>query len=385
MPALLVFLLAGCAVAPPSPSVSVVTEPVAAPLKLCPVVDSPPKELAGVAGYVQFLAVATSSSGTPLVGLKASDFSVYSQTHAFPIRYFRSSADEPVSIAIIVDESGSMESKFGAVPDKRRPPTAPTVVDRTKIETVRDSLRKALEGLNSCDEIAVLTFGGQIPDSAEETHARNIAASHGGYSGDAGVETKIRLVQPLTTDHALALSRVADLQPYGQTPLYDAIEEGLKVLAGAHYSNRELIVITDGMDNYSASSRETVRTDIARSGIAIYAVGIGDPNATEDDLQIAVGPFIMGDRGNKVDAKSLESIAAASGGHAFIVSPIAKNNSNELSEALATIVSLQQSSYSIGAVAPPGVDTSSIKFAVSTNPDASVHASIVSSAPIPRP
>jgi hypothetical protein len=87
----------------------------------------------------------------------------------------------------------------------------------------------------------------------------------------------------------------------------------------------------------------------------------------------------------KVDADALKSVTTESGGRAFIVSPIASDSGNELTNATTAIVSLRPTSYSIGLVLQPGVDASSIKFAVNTKPDALVRASAVSTAPIPGP
>ena len=68
--------------------------------------------------------------------------------------------------------------------------------------------------------------------------------------------TPIRLLQPFTTDHQLALMRLADRTAYGLAPLYDAMQQGLNVLESAHYQNRALIVITDGADDTSEVKKE---------------------------------------------------------------------------------------------------------------------------------
>jgi hypothetical protein len=377
--AILVFLLAGCASAPPSPSNDATSEPISAPLKLCPPVDSLPKDLVNLAGYTQFRAIVSSATRDPLTDLKQTDFTAYSDTQTFSIRYFQQNkADVPVSIAIIVDESGSMATKLGATAEKAKPsfiePNSQEVAGKTRIEGVQDSLGKAFTRLNACDEIAILTFGGQTQQ--ERINAANSRHPEG-YRG----ETKVRIIQPLTTDHALALSRLNGVTPEGQTPLYDAIHEGLNVLKGAHYPNRALIVITDGMDTTSFVTKQTLHSEIARSRVPIYATGIGDPNAKEGDVSISIGPFVVGHPDDaKVDAESLKSIATESGGRAFIVSPIAIDSGNKLINATATIVSMKPASYSIGLVLQPGVDVSSIRFAVNTKPDALVHASIVGTA-----
>ncbi len=124
---------------------------------------------------------------------------------------------------VVVDESGSMESKL-VVRD-----------DPSALQRLRQDLGEATKKLNRCDEIAALAVAGHPSNESENPSKDN----------------QVRLIQPTTTDHALALRRITDQVPYGQTALYDGITQGLQLIESAHYPNRAMIVVTDGLDNTS--------------------------------------------------------------------------------------------------------------------------------------
>jgi len=285
-----------------------------APFKLCPPSNEPPKDIEKKPGYTQFT-VSVRESGAPVGGLQQADFLVYSTSQRFPIEYFHESADAPTSIVIAIDTSGSMEPKLA---------------------TVQKTLGEFLQNLNSCDELAIISFGARL----ENTDVVELSPT-------------INLIQPFTTDHALASTRLEVLKPYGQTPLYDSIHEGLRVLAGAHYLNRALIVITDGMDNTSAISKDDVVAEVLKSGWPVYAVGIGDPNVPSEP-QIAIGPFVVGNGIDRVDAVVLGEFASASSGRAFIVPPMNKDGGQAFVGAVNTISGLLGNQYIIGVVIPSG-------------------------------
>jgi hypothetical protein len=128
--------------------------------------------------------------------------------------------------------------------------------------------------LNECDEIAILVFGGnQFPD--ERTMGQT--PTPGLYRDSHG--TPITLLQPFTTDHRLALMRLADRTAYESAPLYDAMQQGVNLMASAHYQNRALIVITDGVDFTSSVRSEDLIASISQSGAPVYAIELGEPYA----------------------------------------------------------------------------------------------------------
>jgi VWFA-related protein len=334
---------------------------IAAPLKLCtPAV--PPADFLAKPGFVQFAVSVTDASGTPVTGLTRSDFQARAGGQTVPIQYFHEEPDgAPTSIVIVMDLSGLMRDDL--VPNVRR------------VEAVQKLLPAAMEPLNSCDEIAILVFGGN--ESADE-HAIGQTPNSGAYQDQH--ETPIRLLQPFTTDHRLALMRLADRTTASLSPLYDAIQQGVKMLESAHYQNRALIVITDGVDDTSGISEADLIASIKQSGVPIYAIELGVPFSRA----YAPLPFVItippipspSKTGNTasgspasgkaalpkppcpnfkcVDTGTLEKVTAPNGGQLLIAPHANYDASVTLNDELNSIVLALNHGYAIGVVAPTG-------------------------------
>ncbi|MGB8683794.1 MAG: hypothetical protein WCD12_12990 [Candidatus Binatus sp.] len=229
------------------------TAQIAAPLKLCPSATAPPNDLLANPGFIQFAVSVTDSTGKPVTGLKQSDFAAHAGGQILPIQYFDEEPDgAPTSIVIVTDLSQFMASQL--------------IPNVNKLEGVQKTLPDAVGKLNECDEIAILVFGGNgFPDE----RAVGQMATPGLYQDLQ--ETPITLLQPFTTDHRLALMRLADRTAYGLAPLYDAMQQGLNVMASAHYQNHALIVITDGADYTSEVKNEDLIAGISRPQMRVRA------------------------------------------------------------------------------------------------------------------
>ena len=314
--------IAGCASSSPSPTVAA-PEHISAPLNLCAATNAPPKDVAAQAGYVQYSVTVTDAAGKPVSDLKQSDFVAYAGTQWLPIKYFRESkGDTPQSIVIVIDESGSMVNKL-------------VVQDPGMAQNVRQQIADASGKLNKCDEVAAIAVAGHPVGDPDDRSAG------------------IRVIQPLTTDHALAVSRIPQQIPYGQTPLYDGINRGLELIESAHYPNRAMIVVTDGIDNTSNKESGEVLDRAQKDSVPIYAIGIGDPRAAAGGVAISMGPFVMGgDPDNQVDVKNVKALSAPSGGQYFVVSELAKDNGSSFVEAVGKVENALGYGYSIGVIAP---------------------------------
>jgi len=337
LPAALMFSLAGCAPpfqAPPPPVVPrhALTGP--PPLKLCRV-EAPPTDIASKPGYAQFTVFVTDASGKTITGLEQSDFVLTTDSQSpLPIVLFRENrGGTPASIAIIVDSSGSMEQKLG-------------VNDPSKLQMVWNGLADVMSRLNECDEVATLQFGGRTQSGGSSSTA------------DSGHDNPpVKVLEPLTTDHTLALIRLAYVVPYGRTPLYDSIHEGLRTLGAAHYPDRALILITDGIDTSSKMKKEDVMAEAAGSGVSIYAIGLGNPSARDvsnaSDVGISIGPWMYGGKPDeRVDARALKGFTNSTGGRTFIVNPVEGDTGATFLDALADVTDILAHSYSIGVVVP---------------------------------
>jgi VWFA-related protein len=323
---------AGCAaqsVTPPAPS-SAPTVAVQPPLRLCPPASVPPRELAAKPGYAQWTVYVTDQSDKPIAGLKQSDFAASADNQPLPIEFFRDNrGGVPLSLAMVLDTSGSMIYKLG-------------ITDPSKLQTIWNQMADVMAQLNECDEVATLQFGGRSPSASDYTWSSDARSDHGAV--------EIKLAEPLTTDHELALIRLTYVVPSGKTPLYDAIHEGLQTLAAGHYPDRAMIVITDGMDTASTRTEQAVLDEARQSGVAIYAIGVGNPK-----LPVIERNFVDWSGGiDHVNVDVLKDFSNATDGRTFVVSRLSRDTGAAFVGAQTRVAVILGQSYSIGLIVPPG-------------------------------
>ena len=331
---------------------------IAAPLKLC-TPAAPPADLLANPGFMQFAVSVTESTGKPVMSLKQSDFEARAGGQTLPIQYFREEPDgAPTSIVIVMDLSGLMAGEL--------------VPHVSRIEAVQKSLPDSMYRLNECDEIAILVFGGD--ESADE----RIGQTPNSAPYQSVGQKPIRLLQPFTTDHRLALMRLADRTTGGLSPLYDAMQQRLNILESAHYQNRALIVITDGVDDASAVRKEDLIASIKKSGVPVYAIELGEPYTPADyppsgpPAFTIVIPFpskaantATGKTTPKkktpcekfkcVDTEVLEKLVAPNGGQLLIVPHATYDPRVTLKDELNSTMTSLNHGYAIGVVAPAGL------------------------------
>ena len=163
-------------------------------------------------------------------GLNRSDFHVYEDGHRRDITQF-DRTDTPVTIGLVVDNSGSMRAK--------RP------------EVILAGLAFAKQS-NPKDEFFVVNFNNSVV---------------------RGLPPRM----PFTDDLQTLRAALYYGQPTGQTALYDAIAYALKHLELAHRDQRTLIVVSDGGDNVSRIGFPELMKMIESSRATIYTVGLYDP------------------------------------------------------------------------------------------------------------
>jgi hypothetical protein len=226
-------VIAGCGAAsqpaPGSPNASATTagtpfaaSAASAPLELCRLPDLPRASILSNPGYTQLAVSLTDGNGAPLNGLKQADFTVRSGPNPDQIVYFRqeSTLATPVSLVIVGDVSESMYRK--------------TVVSSLEnLDKARSALNEAEGQLNQCDEVALVLIGGKYL-----TNPSSIQQPLGA----------VTLAQSFTTDKSLALQKMYSVIPSGEKRLSDGLRMGLETLAGAHYPNRALVLMTDGLE-----------------------------------------------------------------------------------------------------------------------------------------
>ncbi len=182
-----------------------------------------------------------SRKGGFVTGLQKSNFKVFEDGHPRPITQF-ASVDTPVSVGLVVDNSGSMRDK--------------------KPEVIMAGLSFARES-NPDDEFFVVNFNNSVM---------------------RGLPEKVMFTDKLQELRAALYYG----QPAGQTALYDAIAYSLKHLEYAHREKRTLIVVSDGGDNVSKTTFPELIKMIEASRATIYTVGIydtGDPDANPNVMR----------------------------------------------------------------------------------------------------
>jgi Ca-activated chloride channel homolog len=165
----------------------------------------------------------TDSFGKPLPGLRSEAFKVFEDGVEQRVTYF-SNEDAPVSVGVLFDASGSMESK---VADARN--------------AVKELFKASMEG----DEYFLVAFN-DYP----------------------------KLLCGFTRDPEEMQSSLLFIQPKGWTSLLDAVYFGVNKMKRARNSRRALIILSDGGDNNSRYSESEIRGLVRESDVTLYAAGM---------------------------------------------------------------------------------------------------------------
>jgi Ca-activated chloride channel family protein len=172
-------------------------------------------------------------------GLTKDDFHVYENGIAQKLTVF-SSGDEPVTVGLVIDESGSM---------------------RAKHDQVMTAGLSFIGASNPNDQMFVVNFNDTVR---------------------SGLPADIPFSGELAVLHA-ALSRN---KPEGQTALYDAIAFALQHLEKGQRAKKMLVVVSDGGDNRSTRTLPELMKLIQESHATIYTVGIYDRDDTDHNPEV---------------------------------------------------------------------------------------------------
>jgi VWFA-related protein len=335
-------VIAGCGAAsqpaPGSPNAaatsanaSSATSAAPAPLELCRLPDLPAAGILSKPGYTQLAVLLTDANGAPLDGLKKGDFAVRSGPNPDPIVYFRqeSTLANPVSLVIVGDVSESMYRKT-------------VVSSQENLERARSGLNQAEGQLNQCDEVALVLIGGKYLNDPSSIAQQPLGA--------------VTLAQTFTTDKSLALQKMYSVIPSGEKRLSEGLRMGLETLAGAHYPNRALVLMTDGLDQAAIDQSAPVLAQLRESGVSFWAIGIGDPDAQEGLLAKLRGT-------TRLDAGAVKKLAADGGGWVLFAKPVDSDQGSSLAEAVTTINKELGSGYELGVDQPPGKTAPTVTLA----------------------
>ncbi len=186
-------------------------------------------------------------------GLAKDNFQIYENGTRQTITEF-ASADIPVAVGLVFDDSGSMRTK------------RPDVITAGII---------FVGASNPQDQIFVVNFNDKVRIGLPET-------------------------VPFTDDIKLLRSALSRDVPQGQTALYDAVALALQHLESGRREKKTLVVVSDGGDNVSTHSLKELMKLVQESRATIYTVGIFEPDDPDRNPQV------------------LERIARVSGGESFL-------------------------------------------------------------------
>jgi Ca-activated chloride channel family protein len=174
---------------------------------------------------VPISAVVRDSRGRAVTTLKAADFEIRDNGEKRPILSFHTDRESPLTIAVLVDTSGSMrhELKLAAT--------------RQVVSAITAELRPGV------DSVGLFTF-----DSA------------------------LREVQPFTNQPGALDSALAHAAPFGVTSLYDAIAETARRVAATSAVRRAIVVLTDCVDTSSALAPAEVSGRASAIDVPVYVV-----------------------------------------------------------------------------------------------------------------
>ncbi|HEV8631308.1 MAG TPA: VWA domain-containing protein [Thermoanaerobaculia bacterium] len=189
--------------------------------------------------------------GRPVTDLEPSDFAVKEDGRPQQLLRCDWVEDQPIHAALLIDTSESMVEEID--------------------QAAKAAHRFFDQLLTPRDRAAVLTFA-----------------------------DKPQLRVPFTHDPAVLAGGLAHLDVEGQTALYDSIVYSLWYFSGVR-GKRVLVLLTDGDDSKSRHRFEEMLEFARRSGVAVYAIGLGLP-ATAN-----------------VARMNLQRLAAETGGAAFFI------------------------------------------------------------------
>jgi Ca-activated chloride channel family protein len=189
-----------------------------------------------------------------VTGLDRENFKVFEGKEPQDIRHF-SSEDAPVSLGVIFDVSGSMNSK---------------------IERAREAVMEFFKTANPQDEFFMVTFA----DKPDE-------------------------VSDFTTSVEDIQGRLIYTVPKGRTALLDAIYLGISKMRQAKFPKKALLIISDGGDNHSRYTEGEIKNLVKEADVLIYAIGIYDHYFPSEEERL--GPQL------------LSEVTELTGGRAFTI------------------------------------------------------------------
>src|SRR5262245_20403902 len=154
-------------------------------------------------------AVVEDRKGRPVLDLGPENFILMEEGSPQRIEYFARDLSQPVSIAFVLDVSGSMRMSGNDAAAKR-------------------AVRKFLASLRPHDEVSLIAFA----------------------------DRQVSTLTEFSRDRTPFLKYLNAVKSYGQTALRDAVAATPEMVDRSHRGRKAIVLLTDGVDNYSTLSLE---------------------------------------------------------------------------------------------------------------------------------
>jgi len=178
----------------------------------------------GGVDLVEVYVTVMDAGNRPVSDLTADDFTVTEDGRAQSIAAF-AAGDVPLAVAVALDHSFSVSSR--------------------QLTEMTTGAERFLEALAAGDEAMILSIG-----------------------------SRTEALTRLSTDRGPAVSALRGLEPWGTTPLYDAVVEAITGI-DASSGRRALILLSDGVERYSTTTAAAMIDEARRRNVLVYPVIIG--------------------------------------------------------------------------------------------------------------
>ena len=207
---------------------------------------------------VNVVATVLDEQGKYMDGLKLDDFQVFEDGLEQKISFFSHDLRVPISVGVLIDNSGSM---------------------RHKLQQALQTVREIALALGPQDEMFVMSFNSDVE------------------------------VRHHFTPNMQEIQRsMRDIKAGGETAAYDAIQMGIDEMKMAKHNKKILLLVTDGFDTKSHINSGQVEDILKRAEVLVHAIGIDDD---DDD------PLVLRRTRYHIYHYMLGRLTSISGGRAF--------------------------------------------------------------------
>ena len=191
-------------------------------------------------GTMEITVSALDINSRPLPGLTADNFKISLGSDQLPIRELLNpeAAREPASVLLVVDVSGSMAGE--------------------PMNQARNAMRDFVQTLEPTDYVGIVTFSNAVTN-----------------------------LQPFTTDRSQLTNAISNLQPVGETALYDGMLAASAQMAEAPTRRQLMVLLSDGRATLGLPNREASIQAAVTGEVGVVAVGLGSDLDTQYLNQLA--------------------------------------------------------------------------------------------------